>query len=72
MPKSKKVSTPRKFGPSAPPKGILKRRHPKIRHKSLGLGPRLRQKKKVSFSLEIILKNQLKLLSSGSVVDRVK
>ena len=66
MPKSKKVSTPRKFGPwpSAPPKGILKRRHPKIRHKS--------QKKKVSFSLEIILKNQLKLLSSGSVVDRVK
>jgi len=64
MPKSKKVSTPRKFGPSAQPKGILKRRHPKIRHKS--------QKKKVSFSLEIILKNQLKLLSSGSVVDRVK
>ena len=63
MPKSKKVSTPRKFGPSAPPKGILKRRHPKIRG-----GPR----KKVSFSLEIILKNQLKLLSSGSVVDRVK
>jgi len=65
MPKSKKVSTPRKFGPwpSALPKGILKRRHPKIRG-----GPR----KKVSFSLEIILKNQLKLLSSGSVVDRVK